>query len=258
MEVINNILDSYRGIYDRVIGTGAYGVLWILALLYLFIRKKGNKEKFVIPFLVSFIVAANPITVMLISKIASAGEASRLLWCLLGGFFVACVSVDILSSVDVTKKKIVGIIFVCALILSGKFIINTDNFSKPINRYNLKAETIWVAEHLSNNYSREKIICSKNIVSELHQYDATIPMYYGRWDTPLFIENYLDNSDLDGLQEYLNIAQQEGVSRIVLEGKDDYKYQMNACGWYVSDEVNNYDIYSYAGGSWIMSNYVDE
>lgn len=258
MEIIYNILDSYRGIYDKVIGSGAYGVLWVLALLYLFIRKKGDKEKFVIPFLVSFIVAANPITVMVISKIASAGEASRLLWCLLGGFFVAFVVVDIVYSVDVKKKKIAGIILICTLILSGKFIINTDDFSEPFNRYNLKPETIWVAEHLSNYYTGEKIICSDNIVTELHQYDATIPMYYGRWEIFLYIENYLDNYDIDGLKNYLNVAQQDGVTRIVLEANDDYTYQMNACGWFVSDGVDNYDIYSYAGDSWIMSNYVDD
>ncbi len=258
MDYLSQIVDIYNGIYERVVGSGSYAVLWCLAILYLYMRHKKTRNHMLLPFAIMFVVALNPLTIFIMARIVSAGEASRLLWTMMGVFVIAFVATDYIFSLKGGAQKLASIILVIVLMLSGSFIFRFNNFSKANNLYNLDDSVIQMADYLESNYQGQQIICSKDLLCELHQYDATIPMYYGRWDAELYIENVFYYSSSEEAKQYMVDARAAGVSLIVLEKSDFYKYRLNACGWYVCDEYAGYDIYCPADDGWIIANYVDE
>lgn len=142
--------------------------------------------------------------------------------------------------------------------LSGTFIYNSNNFSVPINAYNLYDRVISLSDYLDSNYKNKKIIITRDLISQLHQYNATIPMYYGRWEYSMYIEDILGCGDFDVINEYMAGVNTNGVDLIIIEQNDFYKYWLNATGWYVCDEYAGYDIYCPADDGWIIANYVDE
>lgn len=56
----------------------------------------------IIPFVTFFFIALNPLTILVMSKIVSAGEASRLIWCMMGPFVIAFAITD---SIIFLKEK---------------------------------------------------------------------------------------------------------------------------------------------------------
>lgn len=142
--------------------------------------------------------------------------------------------------------------------LSGTFIYNSNNFSVPINAYNLYDRVTSLSDYLDSNYKNKKIIITRDLISQLHQYNATIPMYYGRWEYSMYIEDILCCGDFDVINEYMAGVNTNGVDLIIIEQNDFYKYWLNDTGWYVCDEYAGYDIYCPADDGWIIANYVDE
>lgn len=241
-------MDTIASTYRYMFGTGIYVLLWLLAIGYLYKNDKEGRQIFVYPLLLVVVIFMNPIVIYFAARFFGVGEYSRVVWCVLADIVIAVAGTKFVYNRKTNIGKLLAFIVIgVILVAGGKSLLTNDFFSNAINRYKLSNETLEVCEYLSNNHAGDKAIVDMDILVEVHQYDATIPMYYGRWSTSQYIEVQLNSGDANEIDDYLDNAIEDGCSIIVLDNNVIYEEILQQRGWIKEEKVGIYNIYKYMG-----------
>lgn len=252
-------MDTIASTYRYMFGTGIYVLLWLLAIGYLYKNDKEGRQIFVYPLLLVVVIFMNPIVIYFAARFFGVGEYSRVVWCVLADIIIAIAGTKFVYNRKTNVGKLFSFIVIGVILAAvGKSLLTNGFFSKATNRYKLSNETLEVCEYLSNNHAEDKAIIDMDILVEVHQYDATIPMYYGRWSTSQYIEIQLNSGDENVIDEYLDKAIEAGCSIIVLDNNVIYEEILQKRGWTREDAIGVYNVYKYIGNQWILTNYADE
>ena len=168
----------WENVFDMTMRQGAYFILFLLSMLYLFLKKGENLAELLFcgSTLCSFFIFLNPYLCTFVSqKITGVDVYWRLYWMLPIYFSIAYVSARLLEY-QKNFKKIIGLILISIIInLSGLYMYKKDlYFDKYENIYKIPEESILVAQKLLKRESKTTCIFPEDISPKVRQYTAKI------------------------------------------------------------------------------------
>ena len=168
----------WENVFDMTMRQGAYFILFLLSMLYLFLKKGENLAELLFcgSTLCSFFIFLNPYLCTFVSqKITGVDVYWRLYWMLPIYFSIAYVSARLLEY-QKNFKKIIGLILISIIInLSGLYMYKKDlYFDKYENIYKIPEESILVAQKLLKRESKTTCIFPEDISPNVRQYTAKI------------------------------------------------------------------------------------
>lgn len=158
--------------------------LFFIAMLYIFLKEKDKKMRALFlyfPILI-FIVILNPIFNKIVGSIFKGSIYWRMFWILPIGITIPyCIIKFVSEEKDKLTKIVVAISLVTIVIISGKFVYTSDNFTKVANAYKLPDDAVWVAQLIgADNLENKKALVPETIVAYIRQVDSTIQLAYKR------------------------------------------------------------------------------
>lgn len=253
---ISQLWPSLAWIAERVIGSGHYYVLWLLALLYCLLRKgdKPDLRTAAWPLLILFIlISCPPVAWLLLTKIFSQPYYPRFVWVLMVEIILACVGTDIVRrQKGKWRKRSVLFAILVLIAVSGRFLFAGNvqlagnmqfdgDFYHSSNRFKLKNETIAIADYLKENHIGEWGYFTEAINIEIRQYDAGILMVSGR-DSGQQLEYALESPQWQVVATKL-LDDWKNISVLVMQYSKDHERKLEQIGWIIEKRINSYAIY---------------
>ena len=176
--------------FYHVAGGYSYMGLFFLSLLFIFIIFRKERELWFYPNLLILLVLFNPIIIPILNRYFLTGgwiggTTWRIWWIIPVPFLIAVTFTKVLDFVKGKEKIFVTIMLCIAIILSGNFVFNSDNFRRTENIFQLPSEVIDVSKMIRYD-SEEQGITEHNVASvravsrRLRLYDPEIQMLFGR------------------------------------------------------------------------------
>lgn len=166
-------------------GQGFYILLFVIALIYVFVKEEEKNKKvfFVYTSLTTLIlIIFNPIFNKIVGKFLLENVYWRLYWSIPFGIAIAYASVKFIMSNSKKHIKIIStILIVVVIMISGKFIYNSENYTKVGNLYKLPDEHVLIAQLIGlDNEEYKKVIVPDTMVAHIRQIDSSIELAYPR------------------------------------------------------------------------------
>lgn len=241
IEIIKNTFLEYRG-------TGMYIALFLVSMLYIFLKEKDKKIKifFVYFPIIILLIVLNPIFNKIVSSIFTESIYWRLYWMIPLSIEIAYAGILLIKEQKEKTKQIIATIGIIAIIIfSGKYTYNETNFIKTGNLYKLPDESVRVAQLIGKDTNeRKKVIAPETILAHIRQIDASIELAYKRDPEGLYtgnpIRQELNSGNVKGLTE---LAQNENCNYIVFSKATVLTEPMEDYGYEKLDETQNFAIY---------------
>lgn len=226
IEIIKNSFLQYKG-------NGMYMALFLIGMLYIFLKEKDKKMRFLFLYfpLAVFAVVLNPIFNKCVGGIFKGSVYWRLFWILPMGITIAyCLIKFVQEQKDKVQKVVVAISLVVILIISGETMYSEGVFPKLGNLYKLPDDAVWVAQLIGADESEDKkALVPDTLVPYIRQIDANIKLAYRR--NP---EGYQNNN----LVRELAAGNVEFIATYAIE--NDCNYVVFNGGVVLTDKMENY------------------
>lgn len=240
IETIKNAFLQYKG-------SGAYITLYLIAVIYLFLKEDEKEKKFFFlyfPFVIC-IILLNPIFNKIVGKIITPSLYSRVFWTVPLGLTIAYAIVKVISNEETRKRKVIlTISAILVIFTSGKLIYNDTNYTKVDNLYKLPDEHVLVAQLIGadeNEY--KKALVPETLVAHIRQIEPSIGMAYIR--NPQGYENnkYVIALNSGNTEEITKIAKESECNYIVMKKEVILTVDFHYFGYEKMNETANYIIY---------------
>ena len=174
-------------------GTGAFGLLFLCAFLFFFLKKKKTDETKVYLWycVILMLLVFNPIFLKIVSEMDMTEVFERFFWLLLSPLCIGIVCVYVSK-----EKKGLWIACLLLIVLCGNTVYTTTEYKPAENVYKISEEAILVSEiilrdyeHLEEdaeivpnrmNYEGPKAIVAEPIAEDIRMYNANIEMIFVR------------------------------------------------------------------------------
>ena len=240
LEIIKYGFTEYKG-------TGAYMVLYCLALVYLFLKEKDKtKRAFTIYFPIFVLcVVLNPLFNKLVGKILQREAYWRVFWMVPMGVTLGYASVKLIMSLEKkTQKVFITISFIGVIALAGKYMYSPGNFYAVGNNYKIPDEMVHVAQIIGTDKAEyKKALVSYYLAPYIRQIDGSIELTYTRSAVP-YTENSL--AVLVGKGEVDKIcakAKSTNSNYIVMHKETPLLGEFEEYGYKLLQETTEYRIY---------------
>lgn len=182
VDIAISFKERYFGINEH------FDMLLVILILMAFLYKKFDFSKILIGFaLVYFGIYLTPFFIEIITTYCIPSDVYWRMWWILPVPTIVCYALVKLIelSKDKNMKKILIVLCIFIICITGNNIYNDTLYSKADNIYKLPQDTLelcdYVNEHNSNNNIEEKrVFVPNSLVCYIRQYDAGIKMPYGR------------------------------------------------------------------------------
>ena len=244
-ECINTIKSSY----EQFLGSGMYFALFLVSMLYIFMKEKDKKKRILFIYfpIVIFAVITNPFFNLLSSVVFTVNTYYRLFWLLPLGIVIAYAAVLVVNEgKDKIEKIVIFVSLFVIIALSGKFYFATKGtFVEFGNLYKLPDESVLVAQLIGiDEEENKKALVPGELTPYIRQIDSTIELLYGRrpdtayWDNPLATE--LDNGNVEYIAKMLD---ENNCQYVVFKRATAMKEPIQNYGFEMINETENYIIY---------------
>lgn len=244
-ECINTIKSSY----EQFLGSGMYFALFLVSILYIFMKEKDKKKRILFIYfpIVIFAVITNPFFNLLSSVVFTVNTYYRLFWLLPLGIVIAYTAVLVVNEgKDKIEKIVIFVSLFVIIALSGKFYFDTKGtFVEFGNLYKLPDESVLVAQLIGiDEEENKKALVPGELTPYIRQIDSTIELLYGRrpdtayWDNPLATE--LDNGNVEYIAKMLD---ENNCQYVVFKRATVMKEPIQNYGFELINETENYIIY---------------
>ena len=177
-------LNTIKTTFFEYKGTGAYIVLYIIALVYIFFKEENKKIKLFFIGLTACIgiITLNPIFSAIVEPFFPVSVYWRMYWMFPLGITISYVITKIIMSRKGKVEQIIlGIIAVVAIVLSGKLIYNKENYVAVNNLYKVPNEAYEIATAIMQDNTRtKKVMPTTDLVSYIRQVNPEIVLMYAR------------------------------------------------------------------------------
>lgn len=228
-------------------GTGAYIVLYLIALLYIYFKEENkNIKAFMVYFslLMSFITL-NPIFSKLVEPFFPVSVYWRMYWMLPMGLTIAYAFTKLIASKEKKlDKAIIFIVAITVIILSGKFIYTEENYIEVNNLYKVPDEALEVANIImQDNTETKKVMPCTSLIAYLRQVYPEIELMYAR--EPKSYENVtiVVQQEKGNIQYVTNVCKKENCNYIIFHKAMAMNGNMEDYGYDLFAETANYRIY---------------
>lgn len=177
-------LNTIKTTFLEYKGTGAYIVLYIIALVYIFLKEENKKIKLFFIGLTACIgiITLNPIFSAIVEPFFPVSVYWRMYWMFPLGITISYVITKIIMSRKGNAEQIIlGIIAVVTIVLSGKLIYNKENYVAVNNLYKVPNEAYEIATAIMQDNTRtKKVMPTTDLVSYIRQVNPEIVLMYAR------------------------------------------------------------------------------
>lgn len=189
--MIENTNDYFQaGIeyFQIYIGTGMFVVLFLISLLYIYIRDSKEKIKTDILLrysIIAILILFNPLMVYAAEEFLLKDMVYwRIFWIIPVVPVIAYAAAQAVSGCKEKKKKLITSIAILLIIVyCGKLVYNTGNFQEADNLYKIPQEAIDICD-IINEQSEDgetiQLLVTPELASYIRQYDGTMKMLFGR------------------------------------------------------------------------------
>ena len=184
MDLLENTFAQILEAYSKYAGSGVYITLFYTSILYMYMnRRKNEANNLLFQYsLISLIIIMNPLTGYIIIRAIEDFVYWRVFWILPVTIAIAYAATEVI--VDTSgklKKVVVSIALAAILIMGGKFIYTSENYSEADNWYKLPSQTLDVCEILKGDTDGViRAVVPAELLVSIRQYDADIQLLYGR------------------------------------------------------------------------------
>lgn len=228
-------------------GTGAYFILFFIALIYIFVLEKDKSKKtFLLYFscLVLFIIL-NPLFNKIVNKFLNKNVYWRVFWILPIGVVISYVGVNVIKNIpNISKKIIVFATIIVIIVLSGKFIYTDENYTKVNNLYKIPDEYLSVINIISMlELEEKKAMVSMDLVAYVRQIDPSIKMAYPRKSTGYDNYDIVQYYNIGDVKNLTDLCKEKNVNIIVYDKSINLSISPIYFGYEFYTQTENYDIY---------------
>lgn len=215
--------------YHRVSGGFPYMGLFFVSLLFLFIAYKDRRELWVYPNLLILLILFNPVLKTILNRYfltgGTFGVSWRIWWIIPIPFLIALMFTKGLDYVKGKEKIFVTILICLTIVVSGRFIFNSDNFSRTQNAFQLPSEVIEVSRIIDEDLAlrepdMQNVVAVRDVAWRIRLYNPEIRMYYGRHpnrrarNSEMISE--IINSSIPDFQELNSLLEESKVTHLVI------------------------------------------
>lgn len=249
ISLFNNILAIFKSV------TGPYVMfgLFLAALIYI-VLTKSSREKCILVYVSAIILTLffNPVVFWLIGKKVLGDQTyCRMLWAIPQVLIMAYVFSDICDKFEGEKIKQAGIVLFCslALMISGHFIYNSENFALRENVYGLSDEVVTLVNAIVPWEKNDEVLARVSAVPEIASQIRQVSTYpRPRFDREGFSEKGAEREAYKELiKEEPNVetlvhAANSGHAYIIIRRSQDSP-EFLEMGCFVACETENYIMY---------------
>ncbi len=240
LEIIKNSLVAY-------IGSGWHIILYIFSIIYLIIKEKDKKKKvFLIYFqLIILFVILNPIFNKIVGKIFTSRTYVRMFWCVPYGITISYMFVNLFYSIkNEVVNKIVLILSIIIICITGKLIYLDGNFIKVDNIYKLPDEHVLIAQLIGvDEEEYKKALVPETMCAHIRQIEPSIKLAYKREPTGYENNKYVIALNSGNTEEITKLASEEECNYIVMKKETVLWIDFTYFGFEKMNETENYVIY---------------
>ena len=235
-------------IYQQYSGVGFLTILYLLALIYLWVCEKNPTVRSI------FVYGASCVQLLFFFplfyygyQVLDQGTYYRILWILPMTITIAYAGCMILSKYP-ASSVVLGVLMI---ILCGKYVYSNDNISKAENWYHIPQEVIQVCDMIMPKEGEERItgIFPDEMVHFVRQYSSRIQMAYGRdylapdWkygDHP--IREVMNGENIQAFR-IVTLANNAKCQYIILKRDKEILGNLKNFNVEVIGKTENYDVY---------------
>lgn len=177
INVIKNSFLEYQG-------SGMYIALFLIAMLYIFLKEKDKKLRCLFLYfpIVVYAVILNPFFNKIVGKIFTSSVYWRMYWILPIGITLAYAIIKfVVEQKENAQKVVVAISLVTIVIVSGKFVYGHGNFEKVGNLYKLPDDAVLVAQLIEvDDTEYKKALVPENLTPYIRQVTSKVDLAYRR------------------------------------------------------------------------------
>lgn len=168
--------------YQIYTSYGVIPLLLISSLLLILIndKRKENIHLAYFVIIVLVLILFPPIAFVFGKYFIGSEVYWRVFWLIPSGIIIALVFAKLIENSRYYKKSVFLLSMILVIILGGKNVFNSDNFTKSTNLYKLPQEVIEICDMVVEEGEEVKIVVPETIVSYIRQYNPDIKMLYGR------------------------------------------------------------------------------
>lgn len=242
LEIIKNTFLQYKG-------TGAYIVLYLLALLYLFLKEeKKEKRMFFLYFqILLWFVVLSPFFNKLVGKIFEESTYWRVYWIIPLGVTMAYVGVEVIINSNSKMKQVIStIIVILIIIMSGKFIYTKENYVKVGNVYKLPDEHVLIAQLIAvDEREYKKALVPETLTPHIRQIESSVKLAYKRNPVGYAEGHIVYELNAGNVENVVTYARKNSCNYIVFKKSTALNGDMSEYGYNLLTQTPNYDIYVY-------------
>lgn len=167
--------------YERYAATGVIQLLLISAVMIILIKdkKKENRQLAYYVIMLLIIIFLPPVG-FIFGKYLGESVYWRIFWLVPSVIVIAYAATRLIEQQGrALQKKITFLAITVLIMIGGKFIYNSENFTKSTNPYKIPQEVIEICEMVAPE-GTTRIVVPETIVSYIRQYNPEIDMLYGR------------------------------------------------------------------------------
>lgn len=214
------------GIFQKYMGTGLTTVLFLAAVLYLFLTEKRKERRLLFVYLPSAVqlLYFNPLFASLFVRIVGSEIYFRMCW-LLPVVLVLGYAIVQIAENHLQGRKRTCFLVLAALIfmLSGKLVYTNPLFSQAENPYHVPEAVVKICDAIKADGREVMAVFPKELLLYVRQYSPYVCMPYGREgfdgdNNDFFIAMEREVIDLEELAPFV---QQKGCHYVILDAKKE-------------------------------------
>ena len=236
-------------IIRNYVGNGLAVILYIVSVVYLFIKEKDETKRIVLLYstiMIMFFFLLPPFAVIIFNTMGQE-VYYRILWLLPMTIVIAYAFIKVLWSLPNLKWKMVCCVLGAVLImLTGDYTYDNPYFSRAENRFHVPQVVKNVCDTIIIPGREVRAVVPSEMLPYVRQYTANICMPYGRdvvvetWkeNNPLYDAMELTIADCNMIAE---LAAEQGCHYIIMHEKREREGTLE--GYIYQRTVNGYEIY---------------
>lgn len=246
-EAINIIVNNYA----RASCGGSYWQLYILAVIYayIYIKDKNVRTSILTYIIVNTIIIFNPIVILFLEEML--GQPSvywRVFWTMPMGIAITYMLTQLVF-VNKTKSKkavvIIGIIFL--IMISGKYIYQSEFFTKTDNYYKFPDNEVAVIEKISSLRKEGEFVKAffqPAINAHVRQIDAFIIIGYSRSTSEKYNNPIIELTLQGKLSDAITLLRKSGYQYFVWEKDIPFDQYEGLELLYTNEQYKLYKVYT--------------
>ncbi len=207
-------------------GTGLTAVLFLAAVLYLFLAEKRKERRLLFVYLPSAVLLLyfNPLFASLFVRIVGSEIYFRMCWLLPVVLVLGYAIVQIAENHLQGRKRTCFLVLAALIVmLSGKLVYTNPLFSQAENPYHVPEAVVKICDAIKADGREVMAVFPKELLLYVRQYSPYVCMPYGREgfdgdNNDFFIAMEREVIDLEELAPFV---QQKGCHYVILDAKKE-------------------------------------